>query len=326
MKQKIVFYGNFQLAVLGRALTNQNAQFNESYEVLKASDYDLMSVWPKWPNFVASPFMYLPDKKNEGFTKKVIHSIEKIIDDADIIVCQDFRKGIRERPVKATTEYIHHKYNNKKQVICLPVFNFSGYLNQFYQDRETIMPYVFIWLIEQGYNNSEILNWLKNEYNPKFANLIEYAANKSINKNRKKQKKESAKFKNYIETFDILNDYKDHLIVTSTNHPTSYYYQKLHKRFIKMLNPDLSLELDIDKNVFPSASSRIPNLFEFRFFREVFPNLNIENSSSKKRSKNIGYPVDINFVDQQVNLAKAIKNENEDLFPDIKEYLNILRS
>jgi len=77
--------------------------------------------------------------------------------------------------------------------------------------------------------------------------------------------------------------------------------------------------------VFPSASSIIPNFFEFRFFREVFPNLNIENSSSKNRLKNFGYPVDINFIDRQVNLAKAIKNENEDLFPDIKEYLNILR-
>ena len=148
---------------------------------------------------------------------------------------------------------------------------------------------------------------------------------KSINKNKRKQKKESAKFKNYINTLDILNEYKDHLIVTSTNHPTSYYYKKLHKRFIEMLNPDWSLELDIDKNVFPSASSIIPNFFEFRFFREVFPNLNIENSSSKNRLKNFGYPVDINFIDRQVNLAKAIKNENEDLFPDIKEYLNILR-
>lgn len=324
MKKKIVFYGNVQLAVIGRALT-QDLKFNESYEVIKASDHNLNSTWKEWPDFVICPSTYLPNKKNEGFTQDVIDSIQAAMDDADIIVCQNFKKDIKKRPTECTTEYIHDKYSKEKQVVCLPILYFSGYLNETYPNSKAVMPYVFMWLMEKGYSNNQILDWLKNEYEPKFANLIEHAANKSINHNTKRQEQESLKFNNYINTCDILSEYKDSLIVSSMNYPTSYYYGKLCKKITQVLDPDLSFESDLNKNIFPNQSD-IPNFFEFKFFRETFPNLKIGDLYYEKTLTNFMRPLNIELVDEQVSIAKEIKNQNHNLPPDIQEYLDILNS
>lgn len=315
MKKKIVFYGNCQLSVLSNTLCDQSPQFNESYEILRASDYNLRSIW-KEPKSVVAPFMYLPNKQNEGFSENVLNSINKIMDDADIIVCQDFKEDIRCRPTEVTSAYIHDKYYKEKQVVCLPVLWFSGYLTEPYHDSDAMMPYIYIWLIENGYDNQKILNWLKNEYDPKIANLIEYAASNSIDKNKQKQKEESAKFKNYINTIDVLEEYKDNLIVTRMNHPTAYYYGKLYQRFIQFLDSGFDTELNIDKIIFPGGGE-MPNLFDFNFFKKIFPNI--------KRSRVFRFPLDINFVNKQVDIAKTIQ-EDIDFLLDIENQLNILRS
>ena len=324
MKKKIVYYGNMQLAVIGRALA-QDLKFNESYEAIKASDYNLNSTWKEWPNFVICPSTYLSNKKSDGFTQEVIDSIQSAMDDADIIVCQNFKKDVEKRPIECTTEYIHDKYSKQKQIVCLPIVSFSGYLNEQYPNSDAVMPYVFLWLTEKGYSNNEILEWLKNEYDPKFFDLIEHAANKSINQNSKRQQQESLKFKNYINTCDTLNKYKDNLIVSSMNCPTSYYYGEICKKITHILDPKSVFELDTNKNIFPSGSN-IPNLFEFKFFKKAFPNLNIEQLSYEKSLTNFMRPVDIEFINEQVIISNKMKNENQGIHPGIQEYLNILNS
>lgn len=322
MKKKIVFYGNTQLAVIGRALT-QDLKFNESYDVIKASDHNLNSIWKEWRDFVICPSTYLSNKKNDGFTQEVIDSIESAMDDADIIVCQNFKKDIEKRPTECTTEYIYDKYSKQKQIVCLPVLSFSGYLNEQYPNSNAVMPYIFLWLIQKGYSNNEMLDWLKNEYDPKFFDLIEHAANKSINQNKRRQEQESLKFKNYINTCDILNQYKDNLIVSSMNYPTSYYYGEICKKITHILDPKSRFELDTNKNIFPYESN-IPNFFEFRFFREAFPNLNIEQLSYEKSLTDFMRPVDIELINEQVIIANKMKNENQEIYPATQEYLNIL--
>ena len=77
-------------------LSAQDLKFNESYEAIKASDYNLNSTWKEWPNFVICPSTYLSNKKSDGFTQEVIDSIQSAMDDADIIVCQNFKKDVEK--------------------------------------------------------------------------------------------------------------------------------------------------------------------------------------------------------------------------------------
>ena len=53
MKKKILFYGNCQLGVLSKMLEIHTPQFNEQYEVLKASNYDLAHIWVEEAGVVA---------------------------------------------------------------------------------------------------------------------------------------------------------------------------------------------------------------------------------------------------------------------------------
>ena len=95
-----------------------------------------------------------------------------------------------------------------------------------------------------------------------------------------------------------------------------------YRELLKIIN---SIELDTNKNIFPSGSN-IPNLFELKFFKEAFPSLNIEQLSYEKSLTNFMRPVDIEFINEQVIISNKMKNENQGMHPGIQEYLNILNS
>ncbi len=71
MKKKIMFYGNCQLGVLSRMLEIHTPKFNEQYEILKAADYNLATIWIKEVGVVA-PFMYVSTTEHGCATDNTI--------------------------------------------------------------------------------------------------------------------------------------------------------------------------------------------------------------------------------------------------------------
>jgi hypothetical protein len=84
-KQKILFYGNCQLSILSNLFQSQNIKFKETYEVLKAQDYKLETIWQAGIGTVAA-FRY--DKSNLA-DSSTIEAVEKITEEADVIIFQN---------------------------------------------------------------------------------------------------------------------------------------------------------------------------------------------------------------------------------------------
>ena len=152
-KKKVLFYGNCQLAVLSKMLQLQNPKFNEEYDVLKASDYNLAPIYETSIGTVA-PFMYREHTEYGVATPETIKAVEQITEDADIIIFQQLHQAKHiDRPEEFTTDYIYQKHKANKRMICVPSFWFSGYLTNITKDNLmsfiNFIKYFFIFFIEE---------------------------------------------------------------------------------------------------------------------------------------------------------------------------------
>jgi hypothetical protein len=311
MKKKIMFYGNCQLGVLSRMLETHTPQFNEQYEILKAADYDLATIWIKEVGVVA-PFMYVSTTEHGCATDNTIKCLEKIIDDADIIIFQNFNMSA-DRHIQLTTDYIYDKYHDTKQMICIPSFWFSGYLSENHKNNLQI-PYIFIWLLEKGLNNAQILDWLKNENDPKIANLIDYNVNNCLEELKKREADECSKYKCFISILDIVNQYKENIICYNTSHPSEYYFKTLYEKLIYLLDETLFCDINEEHIELPGPDFS-PFPLDLCWFRENFKNLNVS------REKYTTF-IDINFVNTQVESVKMLNDEDLQM---LQPKINLLR-
>jgi len=299
MKKKIMFYGNCQLGVLSRMLEIHTPQFNENYEILKAADYDLATIWIEEVGVVA-PFMYVPTTEHGIATEKTIKSLERIIDDSDIIVIQKFNEAT-DRRIELTTDYIYDKYHSTKQIICIPSFWFSGYLSENHKNDLQI-PYIFIWLLEKGLNNTQILDWLKNENDPKIGALIDYNVNSCLEELKRREADECSKYKCFISILDIVNTYKENIICYNVSHPSEYYFKMLYKKLICVLDETLFCNIDENNIILPGPDWEIFPL-DLCWFRENFKDLNVSRNSYQTF-------INIDFINTQVERVKTLNAED----------------
>ena len=312
MKKKIMFYGNCQLGVLSRMLEIHTPQFNENYEILKAADYDLATIWIEEVGVVA-PFMYVPTTEHGSATEKTIKSLERIIDDADIIIFQKFNEA-DDRRTELTTDYIYDKYHSTKQMICIPSFWFSGYLSESHKNNLQ-MPYLFIWLLEKGLNNEQILDWLKNENDPKIGVLIDYNVNSCLEELKQREVSECSKYKCFISILDIVDNYKENIICYNMSHPSEYYFKALYQKLICVLDETLLYDID-EANIIAPGPDFFPFPLDLCWFRENFKNLNVSREK-------YGTFIDINFVNTQVDLIKLLNTED---LHNLQSKLNFLKA
>lgn len=314
-KKKVLFYGNCQLSVLSKMLQSQNPKFNEQYEVLKASDYKLPHIWFQEVGTVA-PFMYSEHTKYGVATLESIKAVERITEDADIIIFQKFHEAKHaNRPEELTTDYIYTKHNTCKKMICIPSFWFSGYLTEALDDL--VIPSIFKWLVDKKLNNKQILDWLKNESHPNISLLIEKNAKDSIEELYKREIEETYIYKNFVSILDILPEYKKIFLCYTMSHPSKYYFKKLYKEIIKLI--DIELYHDItDENILIPSACHFPFPLDFYWFNENFPN--ISNCDPKEYVERL----DEKFVYKQVSLVTAIDTESHIFKNHIQRDLNIL--
>jgi hypothetical protein len=308
--QKIVFYGNCQLAVLSHILSTKTLNFDKRFEILKASDYDLDTIWREDAGtvFPANHNSYSPHK---------VKSIEKILDDSDIVVFQKIHESTNDaRPVEITTDYIHDKYRGKKQMICIPSFWFSGYLTISYKNK-SYFPYIFLWLLKHGLNNEQILKWLRNDYDPKLEKLVNYSVEASTRELQTRENEESSKYDCFISILDIISNYKNHLICYNHHHPSKYYFESLHKKLLDILDHTLYDPVIINDILLPGGDF-LPKLTDFSWFRHIFPEISDCSEQYFRSAK-----LDIDFVNSQVDIVKSLE-QSEIL--QIKPYLDILNS
>jgi hypothetical protein len=311
MKKKIMFYGNCQLGVLSKMLEINTPRFNEQYEILKAADYDLATIWNK-ESGVVSPFMYVSTTEYGFATDNTIKSLERIIDEADIIVFQNFNMSA-DRRIELTTDYIYDKYHTNKQMICIPSFWFSGYLSE--NNKNNLqMPYIFLWLLEKGLNNAQILDWLKNENDPKIANLIDYNVNNCLEELKQREVDERSKYKCFISIDDILNQYKENIICYNMSHPNEYYFKMLYEKLINVLDKNLYYNINEDDMDLPGPDFS-PFPLDLCWFRENFKNLNV----SRKKYTTF---IDIDFVNTQIESLKTLTDKDLQI---LQPKLNLLR-
>ena len=259
--------------------------------------------------------MYLPRTGYGYATDETIKSLERIIDDADIIIFQNFKESkCNNRPIELTTDYIYNKYHGTKQMICIPTFWFSGYLTESFKDALQ-MPYIFVWLLEKGLNNSQILDWLKNENDPKITTLIDYNVNNCLEELKQREADECSKYKCFISILDIVSQYKENNICYTQNHPSEYYFKALYKKLISILDKNLYHDINEDDIELPGPDFS-PFPLDLCWFREHFKYLNIS------RVKYTTF-VDISFVDTQVELVKMLSDKDLQI---LQPKLNLLRA
>ena len=292
--QKIVFYGNCQLAVLSHILAAHVENFNSHFETLNAKDYSLSTIWRDDVGTV-----YPLAHSDDAFTSEFVKSIEKIVDDADVIVFQKIHgPPSKNRPAEILTDYIHSKYDGKKHMICIPSFWFSGYLSNGFKDGAQF-AHIFLWLLEQGLSNSQILDWLKHEYDPKIEKLVNYNADKSIDELQKREQKESATYGCFIGIVDILSNYREQLICYNHHHPSAYYFNVLYKKLLDELGFKTDNEINIDCVGIPGGDFT-PYANDFAWFRQVFQG--IKGCSQQYYRANF---LNADYVSKNVEIVKA---------------------
>jgi len=314
-KQKILFYGNCQLAVLSNLFQSQNTEFKETYEVLKAEDYKLETIWEGETGTVA-PFRY--DKSNLA-DSSTIEAVEKITEEADVIIFQNLNASpATGRPAQLTTEYLYNKYVGKKQLLCVPSCYFTGYLHP-PDPKKAHFPGIFTWLDLKGFNNHQILKWLKDETVSEIAMLIAQEAKSSITEMASRETKDSRLYTNFISVLGILQQYREDYIVYNRNHPSSKYFQELYLKISNFLslNPyPLASAKDI-KCVFPGWVAR-PT--DFCFFRENFLTL----CESLEVFDIYNTRLDLAYVDKQLHKTKNFPFLTLEDKTNIKNTLKIL--
>jgi len=309
-KLKIVFYGNCQLAVLSRMFQMQTINFNDKYEVLKASDYNLASIWNDDIGVVA-PFLYTKNTKYGQASPEVFNSVTKIMDDADIIIFQNFRDYHNEVGVpELKSDHIYSKYCNSKIMLCVPGFWFSGYM----MSTSHVFPYIFVWLLENGLTACDILHWLKYKSDQKITTLLELHAKISLNELTRRKEEDFSLYKSCIDLLPYIKNYKQTLLCCTHNHPTDEYFKILYEQVSCKLGMDLSIDLNT-KIIKPTG--KYPVLSELCFFRENFPNIIgcIDTDYS--------YRVNADFVNSQVDICKALQDHEMAPYANC---MNILRS
>jgi hypothetical protein len=315
-KKKVLFYGNCQLAVLSKMLQLQNPKFNEEYDVLKASDYNLAPIYETSIGTVA-PFMYREHTEYGVATPETIKAVEQITEDADIIIFQQLHQAKHiDRPEEFTTDYIYQKHKANKRMICVPSFWFSGYLTNITKDN-LVIPYILKWLLDKGLSNEQILYWLKNESHHNISLLIDNQVQHSIKEIKNREIEESFKYKDFVSILDILSEYKKIFLCYNMAHPSEYYFKKLYYKLIEIIDNNLQNEI-LEKNITVPRSPFFTYPLDFHWFKENYPN--ISNCDPKHYVNHL----DKKFIDEQVYLIKKLDIESDFFKREIQENINIL--
>lgn len=257
MKQrlKILFYGNCQTGVVGEWLY---ANYSDKFEVVDCRECGLKGFWGT-KNFAV--WSEENKSKQKEFCKCVISKIEE----CDIFVFNSIDKGTVEN---LRTENLCDTAASKKLKICIPNVRFLAYpvcRNSFY----SFIKYVYQ---NVSKNEKEIFDYLLNESDPKFEEIVNQQYEICMNENIARYKANVKAYENVIEINDFIsNNWKQHLLFGTFSHPIGLYWMELLKKISQILQ--IPFEIEKTKNIPYPNRDGIHDPRSFSFFNSIFPNI-----------------------------------------------------
>jgi len=255
--KKILFYGNCQLGALSKHIRNSS----DEYQILNCEDYGLKKFWADEGLFAT---WSLENKDNQdGYYPKIIDAIKK----CDIFIFQHHKDLVRR--TELTTQFLLNELNDKSIGICLPSFQYSGYLYS-----TDMVNYVVKKLYEQGVEINDIIDYLKNEDDNDARNQMIENHNYSLNELKKKDKENEQLYKNYISISDFIeSNYKTKLIAYDHSHPSTHYYNEI---FLRLADYDIKIDKNFDsKSILPVSTQLCP--YDLKYFNKHFHELEETN-------------------------------------------------
>ena len=255
MKKKILFYGNCQTGVLGEWLHNN---YSNEFEVVDCKECGLEG-YSGTKNFAVWSAENKPKQKE--FYKCVISKIEK----CDVFVFNSIDKGAIEN---LRTENLCSTVALNKLKICIPNVRFFAYPIC----RNSFDPFIKYVYQNVSKDAKEIFNYLLNERDLKFEEIVNQQYEICMNENIIRYKADSKSYENVIEINDFIsNNWKQHLLFGTFSHPIGLYWIELLKNFSTIL--ELPFEIEKTKDVRYPNKDGIHDPRLFSFFNSIFPNI-----------------------------------------------------
>jgi len=283
--KKILFYGNCQLGALSKHIRNSL----DEYQILNCEDYGLQKFWADEGLF-ATWSLENRERQDDYYTK-IIDAIKK----CDIFIFQHHKDLVRR--TELTTQFLLNELNDKSIGICLPSFQYSGYLYS-----TDMVNYVVKKLYEQGVEINDIIDYLKNEDDNDARNQMIENHNYSLNKLKQKDKENEQLYKNYISISDFIeSNYKTKLMAYDHSHASTHYYNEI---LLRLADYDIKIDkIFDDKSTLPGSSQLCP--YDLKYFNNHFPEL------EDRKKHNPFFPLRLNEenIERQIKLIEKGKTE-----------------
>jgi hypothetical protein len=255
MKQKILFYGNCQTGVLGEWLHNN---YSDKFQVVDCKECGLVEFW-SFKNFAIWSLENAPNQKD--FYKCVKDKIEK----CDIFVFTHIENRAIE---ELQTKNLCSTVASNKLKICVPNLRFSAYPICI----GSLHPFIKYVYQNVSKNEKEIFDYLLNENDPKFEEIVNQQYRECMSKNIARFKTDLNKYGNAINVNDFIsNNWKKHLLFGTLAHPIGVYWEYFLEEMVKML--DIPFEVEKTKDVRYPNKDGIHDPRLFSFFNSIFPNI-----------------------------------------------------
>lgn len=274
MKKKILFYGNCQTGVLGEWLHNN---YSDRFEVVDCVECGLVGFWSS-KNFAIWSLENAPNQKD--FYKCVKDKIEE----CDIFIFTH----IEDRAIEELqTKNLCSTVASNKLKICMPNLRFSAYPIC----KGSLQPFIKYVYQNVSKNEREIFDYLLNENDPKFEEIVNQQYEMCMNENIIRFEKDLSIYKNAINVNDIIsNNWRKNLLFGTTAHPIGVYWEHVIEKMVQML--DIPFEIEKIKDVRYPNRDGIHDPRVFSFFNSIFPNIIIPNEICSF------YDTSINIINQ----------------------------
>lgn len=259
MKKKILFYGNCQTGVLGELFHNN---YSDKFEVVDCRECGLVEFWSS-KNFA---IWSLENAQNQ---KDFYKCVKDKIGECDIFVFTH----IEDRAIEELqTKNLCSTVALNKLKICMPNLRFSAYPIC----RATFRPFIKYVYQNVSKNEKEIFDYLLNENDPKFEEIVNQQYKECMSENIARFKTDLNKYGNAINVNDFIsNNWKKHLLFGTVAHPIGVYWEYLLEEMVKML--DIPFKIEKTKDVKYPNKDGIHDPRVFSFFNSIFPNIIIPN-------------------------------------------------
>jgi hypothetical protein len=256
MKKKLLFYGNCHASTIA---TWVNTYYSDKYEVIDSESSGLLDFHGTYKNFaVWVDSVY----RQTSYADKVHECVKK----ADYFIYQPIEQ--------AACEALHTNYLIENIVtgasICIPNNRFFGY-PVCEASLAPVLKYIYK---EVTKNRRDIFEYLVNEKDPKFSEILLDKASVSIedNKKRLQEKAHSSSIKIDMTSF-IESNWKSDLLFGCHHHPIGVYWAKFVANFFSAIGETVD-ESYREYLRYPSQS-KVLNIKKFSFVNDMLPNITL---------------------------------------------------